>query len=83
MTPNTWAGPSPSEPLGFVATPPQAAELRTSKKYEHESKEPTKDTVACDGSASRSHRKDIIVDFVRDGAVLFSFRSPGHGDPWV
>lgn len=64
ITPNTPPGPKPPA-LGSTAIPPHAAELRTSKKYEHSSMEPTKEVVATFGAASRSQRKDITVDLVR------------------
>ena len=75
ITPNTPAGPKPWL-LGAEAAP-QAAAVRTSKKYEHESMVPTNDTVAWDAGASRSQRKDMMVDLVREPL------SPGHGDPCV
>lgn len=83
MTPNTPPGPMPPA-WGSTAIPPHAAELRTSKKYVHESKEPTKDGVATLGGASRSQRKDMMVDFLRVVAlVLAIFKSSGHGEPFV
>jgi hypothetical protein len=45
---------------------------------------PTKDVVAWFGSASRSQRKDIMVDLVRmEALALAVFQSPGHGEPLV
>jgi hypothetical protein len=83
ITPNTPPGPKPPA-LGSTAIPPHAAELRTSKKYVHESIEPTKEGVATFGGASRSQRKDMIVDFLR--VEVFELAMPmssGHGEPFV
>lgn len=64
--------------------PPHAAELRTSKKYVHESMVPTNEGVAVFAGASRSQRKDMMVDLVRTEEFLLAvFQSPGHGEPLV
>lgn len=83
MTPKTPPGPNPPA-LGSAATPPHAAELRTSKKYVHESMVPTKEGVAVFAGASRSQRKDMMVDLVRAEAFLpAASTSSGHGEPFV
>lgn len=64
ITPKTPAGERPGL-SGVGAVAPQAAELRTSKKYVHWSMVPTKDTVAWEAGVSRSQRNDMMVDLVR------------------
>lgn len=83
ITPKTPPGPSPPS-FGSTAIPPHAAELRTSKKYVHESMVPTKEGVAVFAGASRSQRKDMMVDLVRaEEFLLEELKSPGHGEPFV
>jgi hypothetical protein len=45
---------------------------------------PTKEGVAVFAGASRSQRKDMMVDLVRAEEFLLAvFQSPGHGEPFV